>query len=375
MNIDLNKIKIAIVHDYLNQYGGAERVLEVIHSLFPSAPVYTLLYDPGQLPKRFAEWNIIPSFLNSLPGHRRHYQKMLSLFPQAIESFDLREYQLVISSSNAWAKGVITAPETLHICYVHTPMRFAWDWFHEIHREHNRLTNLLLLPMLNRIRQWDVASSLRPDHYLANSIEVQQRVDKYYRRPSSVIYPPVDTEYFQPSAEGDHGEYFLIVSRLKPYKKLDIAVEAFNKLGYRLVIVGEGSEYSRLKKMAGRNIEFVGRVPDEQLRGYYQNCKALIFPGLEDFGIAPVEAQSCGRPVIAYGKGGCRETVLDKVTGILFSDQTVPSLAEAVKYFLTVNFDGARIRQHAQQYDKKIFQAKFVEALTDHYHNHIKRMA
>jgi len=375
MNIDLNKIKIAIVHDYLNQYGGAERVLEVIHLLFPSAPVYTLLHDPRQLPQRFAEWNVIPSFLNSIPGHRRHYQKMLSLFPQAIESFDLREYQIVISSSNAWAKGVITSPETLHVCYVHTPMRFAWDWFHQIPMEHSQLTNLFLVPLLNRIRLWDVSSSLRPDHYLANSIEVQHRVEKYYRRQSTLLYPPVDTDYFRPDEGKSAGDYFLIVSRLKPYKRLDIAVEAFNKLGHKLVVVGEGSEYGRLKRCAGPNIEFTGRLADDQLRKYYRNCKALVFPGLEDFGIAPVEAQACGRPVIAFGKGGCRETVLNNQTGILFHRQTADSLMEAVNAFDLSQFDRNSIRKHAQSFDRKIFEEKFIELLTKHYINHIQRMA
>ena len=375
MDIDPKKLKVAIVHDYLNQYGGAERVLEVIHGLFPEAPVYTLLYDPLRLPERFSTWDIKPSFLNRLPGHRKHYQKMLSLFPHAIESFDLREYQVVISSSNAWAKGAITLPGTLHLCYVHTPMRFAWDWFHQIPMEHSQLTNLFLVPLLNRIRLWDVSSSLRPDQYLANSLEVQQRVEKYYRRQSTLLYPPVDTEYFKPDEGNCAGDYFLIVSRLKPYKRLDIAVEAFNKLGHKLVIVGEGSEYARLKRSAGQNVEFTGRLPDDQLRKYYRNCKALVFPGLEDFGIAPVEAQSCGRPVIAFGKGGCRETVLNNETGILFPRQTADSLMEAVKAFDSTKFDRNNIRKHAQSFDRKIFEEKFIELLTKNYNNHIQRMA
>ncbi|MBI4726242.1 glycosyltransferase [candidate division TA06 bacterium] len=375
MVTDINKARIALVHDYLNQYGGAERVLEAIHGLFPQAPVYTLLYDQAKLPDHFKLWEIRASFLNRMPGRRRHYQKMLPLFPLAIESFDLRDYDIVISSSNAWAKGAVTSGRTFHLCYIHTPMRFVRDWYHHIPFEHNALTNVFLLPLLNRIRGWDTASAARPDCYISNSNEVQDRVSKYYRRPSQVIYPPVNTDFFRPADAPPGGDYFLTVSRLKPYKRLDLAVKAFNEMDLKLTIVGEGSELNKLKKMAGPKIKLAGRVSDMQLLNYYQNCRALVFPGLEDFGIAPVEAQSCGRPVIAYGKGGCRETVIDKGTGILFSRQTEAGLMEAVRSFKPEDFDRQAIRRHALSFDRKIFVGKFTEMLANQYSNFIKKTA
>ncbi len=367
MDVALKNIKIAIVHDYLNQYGGAERVLESLHGLFPEAPVYTLLHDPDMLPGHFRDWDIRPSFLNRLPGHRRHYQKLLALFPLAVESFDLNGYDIVISSSNAWAKGAITDSRTFHLCYVHTPMRFVWDWYHQISHEHNAITNLLLIPFLSKVRLWDECSCHRPDFYVSNSMEVRRRIAKYYRRHATVVYPPVKTDYFIPSIRETGGDYFLMVSRLKPHKRIDIAVKAFNQLDLKLIIVGDGSERRRLKRLAGPNISFVGKVSDDQLLKYYQNCRALIFPALEDFGIAPVEAQACGRPVIAYGKGGSEETIVDGRTGILFQQQTPESLISAVIGFNQSQFESRAIRKQAETFDQKTFEQKFIRILSDQY--------
>lgn len=373
MNAYLKNTKIAIVHDYLNQYGGAERVLESLHGLFPEAPVYTLLHDPDMLPGHLRGWDIRPSFLNRLPGHRRHYQKLLALFPLAVESFDLSDYDIVISSSNAWAKGAITTSRTFHLCYVHTPMRFVWDWYHQISNEHNAVTNLLLIPFLSRIRLWDECSCQRPDFYVSNSLEVQRRIAKYYRRHATVVYPPVKTDFFTPSVGETGADYFLVVSRLKPHKRIDIAVKAFNQLGLKLTIVGEGSESLRLKRLAGPNISFAGRVSDDQLLKYYQGCRALIFPSLEDFGIAPVEAQACGRPVIAYGKGGSEETIVEGRTGILFQQQTSDSLISAVAGFNQSLFEKKAARKQAESFDQKIFEQKFIKILNDQYRAFLKQ--
>ncbi|MBU1357008.1 MAG: glycosyltransferase [Candidatus Edwardsbacteria bacterium] len=367
MDSNLKNTKIAIVHDYLNQYGGAERVLESLHGLFPEAPIYTLLHDPDMLPGHFRGWDIRPSFLNRLPGHRRHYQKLLALFPLAVESFDLNDYDIVISSSNAWAKGAITTSRTFHLCYVHTPMRFVWDWYHYISHEHNAVTNLFLIPFLSRIRLWDECSCQRPDFYVSNSMEVQRRIAKYYRRHSTVVYPPVKTDFFIPPEDSAIGDYFLVVSRLKPHKRIDLAVKAFNQLKLKLIIVGDGGEYNRLKCLAGPNINFAGRVSDDQLLKYYQGCRALIFPALEDFGIAPVEAQACGRPVIAYGKGGSEETIVDGRTGILFQQQTPESLISAVTGFNQFQFESKTVRKQAETFDQKIFEQKFIRILSDQY--------
>lgn len=367
MKFDVRSLKVALVHDYLNQYGGAERVLESLHRLFPQAPVYTLLYQPENLPDRFHGWDIRPSYLNRLPGHRTHYQMMLPLFPGAVEGFDLNGYDIVISSSNAWAKGVITSVRTFHLCYIHTPMRFAWDWYHQIPREHDRATNLMLLPMLSLVRQWDVLSSLRPDSYVANSVEVQRRLKKYYKVDSEVIYPSVDTEYFCPASDMSAGDYYLMVARLKPYKRVELAIEAFNRNRQSLIIVGQGSEYRRLKKMAGPNIKFAGWVTDQELREYYRNSRALIFTALEDFGIAPVEAQSCGRPVIAFGQGGCLETVKAGYTGILFREQTAESLLQAIDEFQKWDYHPEKIRAHALKFGHHLFDQKLMQCLEREY--------
>lgn len=367
MKLDIRNLKVALVHDYLNQYGGAERVLESFHHLFPQAPVYTLLYDQDSLPEYYKSWDIRPSFLNRIPGHRKHYQKMLPLFPLAIESFDLSGYDIVISSSNAWAKGVITSIRTFHLCYIHTPMRFAWDWYHNVFGEHGLVTNLMLMPALNRIRMWDVASSFRPDCIVANSNEVKKRIAKYYHRGSDVVYPPVDTNYFSPLGDQATEEYYLVVSRLKPYKRVDVAIEAFNNNGLPLVIVGHGSECARLKNKAGSNIRFTGYVSDQELLGYYRKCRALVFTALEDFGIAPLEAQSCGRPVISFGRGGCLETVINRQTGILFEEQTAESLNEAIDEFKKTVFDSDFIVRHAKKFDKRIFHNNIMRHLADKY--------
>lgn len=357
-------VTVAIVHDYLNQYGGAERVLECLHRLYPGAPVYTIVHDPGRMPVRFRSWEIRPSWVNRLPGSRRHYEKMIPLFPAAAESFDLSGYDLVVSLSSAWVKGVLTRPETLHICICTSPMRFAWDEYHErLRRQANPVIRCLLAGVLQRIRIWDVASSGRPDRYVAISDFVAARIAKYYRRESALIRPGIDTSFFVPDGSAPDN-FYLAASRLKPYKRIDLAVEAFNRMGRRLVIAGDGPERRRLERMAGPTISFLGRVSDEVLRDQYRRCRAFVFPTNEDFGLTPLEAQACGAPVIAYGKGGALETVADGRTGVFFTEQTAESLAAAVERFETMRFDPGMIRRHAQKFDQAIFSEK-LKALID----------
>jgi glycosyltransferase involved in cell wall biosynthesis len=366
-------MRVAIVHDYLNQYGGAERVLEVLHQLYPEAPIFTSVYDPDALPDHFRDWTIYTSFLQKLHIFRRQHQWALLLYPTAFERFDLTGYDLVISSSSAWAKGVVTGPHTLHVCYCHAPMRFAWQYHDYLRGENVGFVGRAFLPFgLTYVRLWDELSAQRVDAYVANSREVAGRIGKYYRRQATVINPPVDVAAYEVAPTTD--DYFLVVSRLVPYKRLDIVIEAFNRLGVPLKIVGRGRQRSRLAALAGPNIEFLGPVSQDELRRLYSRCRALIWPEASDFGIAPVEVQASGRPVIAYAAGGALETVVGGKTGVFFHQQTPAALIAAVQSFETREFDPAVIRRHAEQYDIAVFLRRMSEfiasAWTDMRHQH-----
>jgi len=350
--------RVAIIHDYLTQYGGAERVLELLLKIFPRADLYTLVRQRGDglLEEHLNVDQAKTSFVQSLPGSPwGQFREYLGFMPVAVENFDFTGYDILISSSSAWAKGAITDPRTWHLCYLHSPMRFVWDWYHQTLKEYPWPLRVFLKFLLSNIRRWDVMSSQRPDLIVANSREVQKRISKYYRRDSLVLHPAVDTEFFVPQNDGGSSDYYLVVSRLKPYKRVDLAVQAFNLTGRPLVVVGDGSEMKRLKKMARPNVRFTGKVSDRQLLDYYQNCRALIFPTLEDFGLTPLEAQCCGKPVIAYGRGGALETVVEDKTGIFFYRQTVESLIGAVKRFEEARFDKDQIRKHAQKFNQNSF--------------------
>ncbi|MGB9722384.1 MAG: glycosyltransferase [Chloroflexia bacterium] len=350
-------MRVALVHDYLNQYGGAERVLEVLHALYPEAPVYTSLYDRRAMPADFRHWDIRTSFLQYLPRRVALARLYLAWYPRAFESFDLRGYDLILSSSSAFAKGVIPPAEARHICYCHNPARFLWDTASYLeHEPLGRPAGWLLAGTLHRLRLWDVAASLRVDAFIANSRTVAARIARYYRRESAVIHPPVDVASF-PLARGE-GQYFLAGGRLVPHKRLDIAVAACTRLKLPLVVFGEGRDRARLERLAGPTVRFVGRVSEEELRRLYLNCRALLFPGREDFGIAPLEAMACGRPVIAYGAGGALETVIPGRTGLLFAPQEETALAEALAAFRDGDFDPAEIRRHAARFDVPRFQEK-----------------
>lgn len=363
-------MKIALVHDYLNQYGGAEKVLEVFTEIFPDAPIYTLFYDKKIVDEFFPGKKIRASFLQKLPFIKKHHRIFPPLMPVAVERFDLSGYDLVISDSAAFGKGVITNPKTLHICYCHTPTRYAWDDSHKYVKEFSmpKLAKIFVPFFMNYLRLWDKEAAHRVDRFICNSKFVEQRIKKYYKRDAEVIHPPIDTEFFKPSDHAksplatNEASYYLMVGRLLPYKRFDIAIEAFNKLELPLKIIGNGPEMKKLKKMANWNIEFLGELPGKELREYYQNCQALIFPQEEDFGIVALEAMSCGKPIIAYRGGGALESVLEGKTGVFFNEQSMESLVEAIKGFcLLLNeskFDSVFIRNHTVKFDKEIFKKK-----------------
>jgi glycosyltransferase involved in cell wall biosynthesis len=348
-------LRVAIVHDWLNQKGGAEVVLEALVEMYPQAPIHTSMYWPQAMPQEYRSWDIRTSFMNRLPFVKRYHQPFLPLYPLAFESFDFTGYDLVISNKSGFCHGVITPHDTLHICYCLTPTRFLWNYHEYVQREGVRRLARLLLPLfLNYLRVWDRAAADRVDHFIAISQAVQRRIAKYYRRDSIVIQPPVDTSRYAPS--DSHDDYFLIVSRLIPYKRIDLAVRAFNELGLPLLIIGDGRDRDSLRALARSNVQFLGHIPDEKVGDYLAHCRAFIFPGQEDFGIAPVEAQAAGRPVIAYAAGGALDTVREGVTGAFFYDQTPEALIEVIKGFDEASYDPAVIRRHAEQFDKRVFK-------------------
>jgi len=360
-------MKIAIVHDWLTNMGGAERVILAFHEIFPDAPIYTSVYNPDKLPEEFRKMDIRTSFIQKLPRAKTKYNMYLPLMPTAFEQFDLSEYDVVLSSSSSCAKGVITRADTLHICYCHTPMRYAWDFYHEYKQNAPKWQKKFIPFLMNYIRMWDRLTADRVDYFIANSNAVARRIKKHYRRDAVVINPPVNVDFYTPKDEDE--DYFLIVSRLVEYKRIDIAIEAFNDLGLPLIIIGDGPEKSKLQSLAKSNIKFLGRLPDEEVKEYYAKCRAFIFPGEEDFGITPLEAQACGRPVIAFGKGGVLDSVIDGVTGIYFKEQTKESLCEAVIKFNNKSFDKNIIRKSAERFDVKNFKTKIYNFILEKYEN------
>jgi glycosyltransferase involved in cell wall biosynthesis len=348
---------VALVHDYLNQYGGAERVLEELHTMFPSAPVYTSMYWPEKMSATIRGLDVRTSFMQRLPLVTRNHQPFLLLYPLAFESFDLNGFDVVISNSSAFCKGVVTPPGTLHICYCLTPMRWVWNYHAYVEREHLGTAARLVLPAaISQLRSWDVATAQNVDRFLAISQTVAARIRKYYRREATVIYPPVNCDAFT-ATPCRIEDYYLIVSRLIPYKRIDLAVDAFTRLGIPLKIVGSGGrDLPALRARAGRNVDFVGRVSDAELKQLYASCRALVFPGEEDFGIAPLEANASGRPVVAFAGGGALDTVVDGTTGVLFDRQEVDCLIEAVRRVEAIAWDPDELRAHARKFDREVFR-------------------
>lgn len=352
-------MKVAIVHYWMVTMRGGENVVEELCRLYPQADIFTHVVAPDNISPVIREHKIATSFISRLPGAVRHYQKYLPLMPLALEQFDLRGYDLVISSESGPAKGVITGADTMHVCYCHTPMRYLWNMYHDYRETAGWLTRAVMTPAFSYLRQWDHASAARVDHFVANSTTVQRRIAKTYRRPSDVIHPPVAVEAFQPA--DTPGDSYLYCGQLVPYKRADLAVETFNRLDRKLIIVGDGSELPRLRRMAGPNITFLGRQSAEALRALYASCRALIFPGEEDFGIVPVEAMAAGRPVIAYGKGGVCDSVRDGIGGILYPEQTVDGLRDAIARFEReeASFLQSRIVAEAARFSASRFRQEF----------------
>ena len=349
-------MKIAFVHEYLNQFGGAERMLQVLCALFPEAPIYTLIYDRNATGGVFDDKVIHTSFLQKMPLAKKHHRAFPLLMPLAMEQFDFSGYDSVVSISASFAKGVLTKPGTKHVCYCLTPPRFLWDDSQKFVEEfgYSRLVKKFLPPFITYLRMWDQEASKRVDEFWAISNFIRERIGKYYRRPATVIYPPVNVGKFNVSEK--EGDYFFMAGRLVSYKRFDLAIRVFNRLGLPLKIVGIGPESNKLKKTAGKNIEFLGLVSDERLAGLYAGSRALIFPQEEDFGIVPLEAMASGKPVIAYGAGGALETIVEEKTGLFFSEMTEDSLTEAIRKFETITFDPWACRNQAEKFDISIFK-------------------
>jgi len=356
-------MKVALVYDWVNKFGGAERVLEVLHELYPQAPLYTSVYFPPSS-SWSSKFEIRPSFLNKWPLAKRHHEFYPFLTPLAFESFNFSDFDLVISVTSAQAKGILTLPSTCHLCYCLTSTRYLWSGYKDYFK--NKPFSLLSKPLLKYLRFWDKIASQRPDFYFSISENVKRRIKRYYSRDSMVIYPPVDVNKFS-FKEKRKGDYFLLVSRLVAYKKADLAIRAFNKLGWPLKIVGRGKQMPKLKLLAKKNIEFLGRLTDSKLVGYYQNCRAVIFPQEEDFGLVPLEAQACGKPVLAFKGGGALETVIEGKTGTFFYPQTTEALTKALRNFRAEDFSPKACRVNAEVFSKENFKKKFRQAVEDQY--------
>lgn len=360
-------MKIALVHDHLAQDGGAENVLRAFCELWPEAPVHVVVYNPKNANKFFQGKDVRTSLIQKMPFGVRKYQWYVGMMPAAVESFDLSSFDVVLSSSSSFAKGVVTRPGTLHITYCHTPTRFLWSDTHSYVQELgvNPLLKKVLPVFLSRVRVWDRIAAERVDHFIANSETVRGRIKKYYHRGSDLIYPPVNLEDFHVAEKEDVKDYFLAGGRLVPYKRFDLLVDAFNKLGKPLKIFGDGPAMAELKRSAAPNIEFLGRVPDEQLKKLFAECAAFLNPQEEDFGITMIEAMSAGRPVIAYGKGGAREIVDHGRTGLLIEHQTWEDFADAIIGFDPHAYAVDEIREKALTFDVNRFKTSvrdFVEA-------------
>lgn len=371
---ELANLKVAIAHDWLITYGGGERVVEEFAKLFPQAPIFTTVYDKKKLGHIFPAERVIPSFMQRIPGSRTQHRKMLSLMPRAFEEFDFSAYDLVISSSSSCAKGILTPASTLHVSYIHSPMRYAWDLYPEYLSSVGMLMGWGMRRLMPRIRQWDALSGMRVDSFLANSREVASRIYKTYRREAAVLHPPIITDFFTPGSKPDNpGNYYLILSRFIPYKRIDLAIEACKRLGRRLVVVGSGPQEKELKRLSGPTVEFTGQLSDEEIRELYRNCRAFIFPGFEDFGMTPVEAQACGRPVIAYGKGGALDSVIPGDTGLFFDEQTVDSLIGGITALENMEWNPDSIRKHALGFSRDEFIRKLKGFLVESFGEKRKR--
>jgi len=350
-------MKLTLVHDWLNQIGGAEDVLHELVTHYPDSPIYTSIYAPDIMPKHYQEWDIRTLWMDKLPAIYRHHQPYLPLYPMAWNGLHLNDTDVILSNKSGFCHGLqFDASKSVHVCYCLAPTRYVWQLEHYVAREgFSKPIEMVLRPIIERMKKWDYNAAQRVTHFIAISTEIQERIQTYYDRESVIIFPPVDTSRFQPVAESEVEDYYLIVSRLIPYKRIDLAIEVANRLGVKLKVGGKGRDMERLQAMAGDTVEFLGYVPDEDLPELMAKAKAFMFPGLEDFGITPVQAQAAGRPVIAYRGGGALDTVIENVTGVTFPELTADSLEHAMKDFDSSAYDPVTIRNHALQFDTQVF--------------------
>ena len=365
-------MKIALAHDWLNQMGGAENVLEQMVLLYPTAPIFTTIYGPSLMPDAYRRWDIRTSRLNRAPAVHRHHQPYLPFYPAAVTSLNFDSYDIILSNKSGFIHGLRHRANQLHICYCLAPTRYVWDYESYAQREgFGRWLGPAIRPVIKRLQKWDFEAaqltskerSRGVDHFIAISKDIQDRIKRNYRRDSIIIHPPVDTDRFRP-AKQPAGDYYFIVSRLIPYKRIDLAVRAMSRLKRRLIIVGEGRDRAKLEALAGPTVEFKGRLPGDDVVDLMAHCRAFIFPGYEDFGITPVEAQAAGRPVIAFARGGALDTVIPGKTGHFFYEQSVEALMTAVEQFESMSFDPDAIRKNAERFDNRRFRRELGNFVT-----------
>ncbi|WOJ88575.1 glycosyltransferase [Methylocapsa polymorpha] len=356
-------MRVAIIHYWLVSMRGGEKVLEALCKLFPDADIFTHVYNPDAVSDTIRRHKVTTTFINSLPFARRNYKRYLPLMPIALEQIDLRGYDLIISSESGPAKGVIPPAGAVHICYCHSPMRYIWNMFHDYRDRAGFITGLLMPPLAHYLRTWDSVASMRVDHFIANSQTVAARIEKYYRRDAAVIHPPVDADAFETVPAAEVEDYYLLAGELVGYKRPDLAIEAFNASRRRLVVIGGGEMLPEIRRSAGPTIKVLGPQPFEALRRHYARCRALIFPGEEDFGIVPVEVMASGRPVIAYGRGGATETLTEGVSGLFFYEQTAAAIEQAVCEFEQMRFDPNLIKAQAAKFHIDIFASEITAVL------------
>lgn len=357
--------RVALIHYWLVAMRGGERVLEKLLAMYPGADIFTHVHDPAKTSDAIRAAHVQESFIGRMPGAKKHYQKYLPLMPMALEELDLREYDLVVSSESGPAKGVITRPDALHVCYCHSPMRYLWDHYHDYKSSAGRLSRMAMPLMFHRLRQWDVSSSSRVDGFIANSTFIARRIRRVWGREARVVHPPVSVDEFTPAASADISDRYLWVSQMTPYKRADVALEAFNRLGRPALMVGDGEMYKYIRKNAGPNVEVRQRLNFDELKQAYATCRALVFTPEEDFGIVPVEANASGRPVIAYGRGGARDSVVEGKTGLFYQDHNADGLIDAIHRFeeWESDFRPADAVENAQRFSPEVFDRRFREAL------------
>ncbi|SDT58273.1 glycosyltransferase [Bradyrhizobium canariense] len=351
-------MKVAIIHYWLVGMRGGEKVIEALCEMYPQADIFTHVYVPEMVSDRIRQHRIIPTFINALPRAARMYKTYLPLMPLALEQLDLRGYDLIISSESGPAKGIIAPSDALHVCYCHTPMRYIWNMYHDYRQSAGWVARQMMPLLTHYLRMWDVTSAARVDSFVANSATVARRIHRYYGAPSVVIHPPVDTEAFSPAAPSELGDYFLMVGELVSYKRPDLAVRAFNEMKLELVVIGGGEMLDEIRGLAGPTVKVLGSQPFDVLKQHYARCRALIFPGEEDFGMVPVEAMASGRPVVAYGRGGAIETVAKGLSGVFFEKQTVEDICAAVRSLSDIEIDPEKIAAHARQFGRDQFFQK-----------------